>query len=212
MMPGITDSVRASGWRTGVNEDQHPPAFTSKAAVLPPLVRVLEEAAGDEPWALIGASACAMQGAEADSPNLEFMTTADALNSLAEMLQLDAAWQQSSHLAAERLHFMRERVPVFVFANPVFHGSYDTLAPLEIPSLWDARVRVAVGGVGVLTTPLEWELLLSVILGMGSRVDVLRERMRVQPFDGRLLTRLLREGRVHSETEESVWAVLESDG
>lgn len=179
--------------------------------MLGPLVRVIEEAAGDEPWALIGAASCRVQGADAASPNLEFMTTEPALQSLAEMLDVDAVWQRGAHLAARRLHFMRERVPVFVFASPVFHGSYDALAPFDVPSLWDARVRVEVGAVAVLATPLEWELMLSVILGMHTRIDALRERLRDGSVDGRLLTRLLREGRVQPATEESVWAVLERD-
>jgi len=179
--------------------------------VLVPLVRVIEEAAGDEPWALIGASSCRLQGADAPSSNLEFMTTAQAVGSLAAILDIDAVWQRGAQLAAERLHFLRESVPVFVFAKPVFHGNYDTLSPMEIPSLWDALVRIEVGGVSVLVTPLEWELLLAVILDAGPRLSALRDQLRDATYDGRLLTRLLREGRVQPATEEAVWAALERD-
>ncbi|MDP6606149.1 MAG: hypothetical protein QF664_07845 [Dehalococcoidia bacterium] len=177
--------------------------------MLGPLVRVFEEATDDEPWALIGACACSLQGVDAPSPNLEFMTTEPALRTLAEMLDIDAAWQRGSRLAAERLHFVRERVPVFVFANPTFHGPYDAISPTEIPSLWDARVRVELDGVTVLSTPLEWELLLAVVLGATERLAALRSGLTDHPPDGRLLTRLLREGRVEAATEEAVWAAVE---
>lgn len=188
------------------------PGFTpdsEQEAVLGPLVRVIEEAALDAPWALLGASSLRLQGVPAHSPNLEFMTSEQVLSTLGEMLNVPADWGQGAHLAANRLHFMRHGVPVFVFGDPVFHGPYDSLAPREVPSLWDARVRVDVNGVGVLCTPLEWELVLSVVLGLGGRVDGLRERMLADGYDSRLIVRLLREGRVAAHTEEAVWAVLE---
>ncbi|MFA7250295.1 MAG: hypothetical protein WC273_11775 [Dehalococcoidia bacterium] len=177
--------------------------------VLGPLVRVIEEAASDAPWALIGASALRLQGVPAHSPNLEFMTSEQVLTTLGDMLNIPADWGQGAHLAANRLHFLRHGVPVFVFGDPVFHGPYDSLAPREIPSLWDARVRVDVNGVRVLCTPLEWELVLAVVLGAAGRVEALRERMVSEGYDSRLIVRLLREGRVAAHTEEAVWAVLE---
>lgn len=180
-------------------------------AVLGPLVRVVEEAAGDDAWALVGAASCRLQGAETQSPNLEFITTESALRTLAEMLDMPSTWGRGAHLAARRLHFMRGRVPVFVFANPVFHGRYESLSPMDIPSLWDARARVDIEHATVLATPLEWELLLAVVLDSPARVEVLRAHLREHGFDGRLLTRLLREGHVESATEEAVWAVLERD-
>ena len=182
---------------------------SSQEEVLGPLVRVIEEAASDAPWTLIGASALRFQSVRAHSPNLEFITTGQVLTALGEMLNVPADWGQGAHLAANRLHFMRHGVPIFVFGDPVFHGPYDSLAPREIPSLWDARVRVTVNGVGVLCTPLEWELVLAVVLGAASRVEVLRERMIADGYDSRLIVRLLREGRVASHTEEAVWAILE---
>ena len=188
------------------------PGLTPQSAqeeVLGPLVRVIEEAASDAPWALIGASALRLQGVDAHSPNLEFMTSEQVLTTLGDMLNVPADWGQGAHLAANRLHFMRHGVPVFVFGDPVFHGPYDSLAPREIPSLWDARVRVEVNGVGVLCTPLEWELVLAVVLAASARVDGLRERMLADGYDSRLIVRLLREGRVAAHTEEAVWAVLE---
>ena len=188
------------------------PGLTPESAqeeVLAPLVRVIEEAASDAPWALIGASALRLQGAPARSPNLEFMTSEQVLTTLGEMLNIPADWGQGAHLAANRLHFMRHGVPVFVFGDPVFHGPYDSLAPREIPSLWDARARVEVNGVGVLCTPLEWELVLAVVLGAVSRVEGVRDQMLADGYDSRLIVRLLREGRVASHTEEAVWAVLE---
>lgn len=177
--------------------------------VLDPLVRVVEEAAADDRWALVGAAACRLQGAEAASPNLEFITTHRALDTLAEMLDLDVDYGRGPRLAANRLSFMRYQVPIFVFSDPVFHGNYDTLRPLEIPSLWDARVRVDHEGATVLATPLEWELLLGVVLGATSRVREVGSRLRERGADGRLLTRLMREGHVKASTEEAVWAVLE---
>jgi hypothetical protein len=189
--------------------DLQPDPDAAQDAVLGPLVRVIEEAAGDDPWALIGAASIRLQGADADSLNLEFITSEGVLETLAEMLDVRAAWGRGAHLASQRLHFLRYGVPVFVFGDPVFHGPYESLAPREVPSLWDARVRVPVGGVGVLCTPLEWELVLAVVLGAGSRVEALRTTMRERGFDNRLLVRLLRESRVAHETEEAVWAVLE---
>ena len=178
-------------------------------AVLGPLVRVIEEAASDDPWALVGAAALRLQRVDAGSPNLEFITSESVLETLAEMLDVRSAWGRGAHLASQRLHFLRYGIPVFVFGDPVFHGPYESLAPREVPSLWDARTRVSIGGVGVLCTPLEWELVLAVVLGAGSRIDALREAMRVRGYDSRLLVRLLRESRVAHETEEAVWAVLE---
>jgi hypothetical protein len=178
-------------------------------AVLGPLVRVVEEAAGGDPWALVGAASCRLQGAGTSSPNLEFMTTEPALRTLADMLDMPSTWGRGAYLAAQRLHFMRGRVPVFVFANPVFHGRYESLSPMEVPSLWDARAEIEVEGATVLATPLEWELLLAVVLDSAPRITALRVTMRERGFDGRLLTRLLREGHVDAATEEAVWAVLE---
>jgi hypothetical protein len=106
---------------------------------------------------------------------------------------------------------MRGRVPVFVFGNPVFHGRYDQLTPMDIPSLWDARQRIDVNACSVFATPLEWELLLSVVLESASRSEALSAHMRADGYDGRLLTRLLREGHVASATEEAVWKYLETD-
>lgn len=182
---------------------------SAQEEVLGPLVRVIEEAASDAPWALIGASALRLQGVPAHSPNLEFMTSEQVLTTLGEMLNVPADWGQGAHLAANRLHFLRHGVPVFVFGDPVFHGPYDSLAPREIPSLWDARVRVEVNGAGVLCTPLEWELVLAVVLAANARVDGLRDRMLADGYDSRLIVRLLREGRVAAHTEEAVWAILE---
>ncbi|MCB9492264.1 MAG: hypothetical protein H6674_09405, partial [Dehalococcoidia bacterium] len=75
--------------------------------------------------------------------------------------------------------------------------------------LWDARVRIEVNGTGVLCTPLEWELILSVCLGADARIQALRTHMVSHGHDSRLIVRLLREGRVDQTTEEAVWSVLE---
>ncbi len=187
----------------GHNPESH------QASILGPLVRVIEEAASDAPWALIGATAIRLQGVEAHSPNLEFMTTEPALIALGEMLAIPSDWGQGAHLAANRLHFMRHGVPVFVFGDPIFHGPYESLSPRDIPSLWDARVRVDIGGAAVLCTPLEWEIILAVCLGAHQRVQALRAVMVQRGYDSRLVVRLLREGRVEPATEEAVWAVLE---
>ena len=98
---------------------------------------------------------------------------------------------------------------MFVFGDPVFHGPYESLAPREIPSLWDARIKVDCRGTGVLCTPLEWELVLGVVLGASQRVDAVAQRMISAGYDSRLVVRLLREGRVARHTEEAVWAILE---
>ena len=177
--------------------------------VLGPLVRVLEEAADDAPWALIGGSGLRLQRAPVESPNLEFMAPTATVEALAGMLQLATRWESGQHLAATRLHFLRHGIPIFVFADPVFQGRYDSLKPMEIPSLLDARVPTACGSVQVLCTPPEWELLLAVVLGIGARVDQLRRYLREHGFDSRLIVRLLREGRVDRETEDAVWSVLE---
>ena len=105
---------------------------------------------------------------------------------------------------------MRHGVPVFVFGDPIFHGSYESLSPRDIPSLWDARVRVEMSGASVLCTPLEWEVILAVCLGAHERVQALRRVMVSRGYDSRLVVRLLREGRVEPATEEAVWAVLEA--
>lgn len=172
-------------------------------------MRVIEEAADDGRWCLIGAAACRLQGVDARAQNLEFMTTVPAVLSLSAMLGVQTGPGHGALVDAERLHFMREGVPVFCFGSPVFHGNYDAISPADIPSLWDARVRVDTGAVSVLVSPLEWELLLACILGMRQRLDELLPVLRTRGHDGRLLTRLMREGRVHRETEEAVWALLE---
>ena len=177
--------------------------------VLGPLVRVMEEAADDAPWALIGGSGLRLQEAPVESPNLEFMAPAGTVEALSAMLQLASRWERGHHLAATRLHFLRHGIPVFVFADPVFHGRYDSLKPMKIPSLWDARVRTSCGSVQVLCTPAEWEFLLAVVLEAGDRVEQLRGYLREHGFDSRLIVRLLREGHVERETEDAVWSVLE---
>lgn len=190
----------------------HDPGWAPESAqdaVLGPLVRVIEEAASDAPWALIGSAAVRLQGVPAHSPNLEFMTSEQAMLALGAMLDIPSDWGQGAHLVANRLHFMRHGIPVFVFGDPVFHGPYDSLAPREIPSLWDARARVEVNGAGVLCTPLEWELVVAVVLGATPRIDALSARMLEGGYDSRLIVRLLREGRVEAHTEEALWAVLE---
>ena len=181
-------------------------------AVLSALVRVVQEAAGDDVWALVGAASARLQGADAPSPNLEFITTATTSGQLAEMLDLDARWLAGRQLAAQRLHFLRDSVPVFIFGDAQFQGRYDVLRPQEIPALWDARVRVPCNGVTVLATPLEWELLLAVVLDKAERATAVARVLRGRGWDGRLITRLAREGHVHSSTEEAVWQLLENGG
>ncbi len=192
-----------------MTSDPSEDSMSHQDQVLGPLVRVIEEAASDSPWALIGATAIRLQGVEAHSPNLEFITTEPAIIALGEMLGIPSDWGQGRHLAANRLHFMRHNVPVFVFGDPIFHGPYESLSPRDIPSLWDARVRVEVNGTAVLCTPLEWELILAVCLGADERVQALRAHMLAHDYDTRLVVRLLREGRVEEATEEAVWSVLE---
>ena len=179
-------------------------------AVLSALVRVVQEAAGDDVWALIGAASARLQGADAPSPNLEFITTATTSGQLAEMLDLDARWLAGRQLAAQRLHFLRDSVPVFVFGDAQFQGRYDVLRPRDIPALWDARVRLPCNGVTVMATPLEWELLLSVVLDNMDRATEIARVLRGRGWDGRLITRLTREGHVHTATEEAVWQLLEN--
>ena len=187
-----------------------PPQLDAESdAVLGPLVRVIEEAASEQPWALVGASAVQLQGIETPAPNLEFVTTDAALTQLAEMLDVPVTWQRGAYVAAARLQFMRSRVPVFVHGSPTFHGAYVSLSPIDIPSLWDARTHVEVNGTVVLATPLEWELLLAVVLGNIDRATAIGDCLRTHGHDGRLLIRLMREGHVGEETEEAVWKHLE---
>ena len=187
-----------------------PPRLDAESdAVLGPLVRVIEEAAGEQPWALVGASALQLQGIDTSAPNLEFVTTDAALNQLAEMLDVPVTWQRGAYVAAARLQFMRSRVPVFVHGSPTFHGAYVSLTPIDIPALWDARTHVELNGTVVLATPLEWELLLAVVLGNGERASAIGDHLRLHSHDGRLLIRLMREGHVGAETEEAVWKLLE---
>ena len=191
-----------------MNSEERPRLDAAQEAELGPLVRIVEEACGEQPWALIGAAAVRLHGVPGPAPNLEFVTNDAALRALAAMLGLDVAWERGAHVAAARLQFLRGQAPVFVHANPTFHGAYDTVAPLEIPSLWDARVPIDAGGAVVLATPLEWELLLAVVLGNGARAEAIAERFAgTGGCDGRLLTRLMREGRVETETEEAIWAL-----
>jgi hypothetical protein len=192
-----------------LSNDPGPNPESHQDEILGPLVRVIEEAASDAPWALIGAASIRLQGIDAQSPNLEFITTEPVLLALGEMLDIPTDWGQGAHLAANRLHFMRHGVPVFVFGDPVFHSPYESLSPRDIPSLWDSRVRVEAQGAQVLCTPLEWELILAVCLGATARIESLRAGMIERGYDSRLMVRLLREGHVEPSTEEAVWAVLE---
>ena len=194
------------------HDDARIPEGERDATLIPPLVRVLEEAAPDAPWALIGAAALRMQDVAAPSPNLEFITSEAAADDLGAMLGIEAQWGQGQRLPGKRLHFMRHGVPVFVFADPVFHGVYDQLAPRDIPALWDALVPVEVGECEVRCTPLEWEFVLAVVLGLQTRVEQLRDALTERGYDSRLVVRLLREGRCGSSTEEAVWEILEQKG
>ena len=210
MMPVIRTSLEAPADGCAVTIEERPRLETEQQAVIGPLVRVIEEAADEQPWALVGAAATRLHGVAATSTNLEFITSEAAVHALAEMLDMPATWERGAHVAASRLQFMRGRVPVFVHANPTFHGAYDSLSPLEIPSLWDARAHIEVEGATVLTTPLEWELLLAVVLDNQQRTEAIRDHVAEHDScDGRLLTRLMREGHVESETEEAVWALIE---
>ena len=187
--------------RSRLDAEQH--------AVLGPLVRIIEEAADSQPWALVGAAATQLQGVTVSAANIEFITSDPAIRTLAEMLGVEATWERGAHVAASRLQFQRGAVPVFVHANPTFHGAYDTLTPLEIPSLWDARAHIAFEGATVLATPLEWELLLAVVLGNTARSEAIRDHITASgECDSRLLTRLMREGHVEHDTEEAVWALI----
>ena len=177
--------------------------------MLGPLVRVLEEAADEQPWALVGAAAIHLQGVDAASSNLEFVTTDPAMHQLAEMLDIPTTWQRGAHVAAARLQFLCNEVPVFVHGSPTFHGAYVSLTPTEIPALWGARVSVAVDGARMLATPLEWELLLAVVLSNTARAEAMGAHLREHDHNGRLLTRLMREGHVGPDTEEAVWTLLE---
>lgn len=178
-------------------------------AILGPLVHVIEEAAGEQPWALVGGAAVQLQGIETLAPNLEFVTTDAALRQLAGMLDVPVTWQRGAYVAAARLQFMRSRVPVFVHGSPAFHGAYVSLSPMDIPSLWDARVHVDINSSTVLATPLEWELLLAVVLGNNDRATAIGDHLRDSGHDGRLLIRLMREGHVGVDSEEAVWKHLE---
>ncbi len=200
--PCVTDPIRH-------HNDPTIPEDNPDLELIAPLVRVIEEAAPDAPWTLIGAAALRLQKLEADSPNLEFITTEAAVDDLGGMLGVDSEWGSGERLPGKRLHFMRHGVPVFVFADPVFHGVYDRLAPRDIPALWDALVRVDIGGCEVRCTPLEWEFVLAVVLGMQPRIEQLHGALSDRGYDSRLVVRLLREGRCGSSTEEAVWEVLE---
>ena len=190
--------------------DERPRLDAEQDAELGPLVRIIEEAADAQPWALVGAAAAQLHGVAVSAANLEFITSDPAAHTLAEMLGVDAVWERGAFMAASRLQFQRGQVPVFVHANPTFHGAYDTLTPLEIPSLWDARAQIAFEGATVLATPLEWELLLAVVLGNSPRSEAIRAHIETAgECDTRLLTRLMREGHVEHDTEEAVWALLE---
>lgn len=190
--------------------EELPRLETDKQAELSPLVRVIEEAADEQPWALVGAAAARMHGVIINADNLEFVTSETVVNTLAEMLGLSTTWERGAHVAAARLQFMRNRVPIFIHANPTFHGAYDSLTPLDIPSLWDARVKIEVEGATVLITPIEWELLLAVVFGNQKRSEEIRDYIFTKDgCDGRLLTRLMREGHVESATEEAVWKLIE---
>src|SRR5438876_8671645 len=125
-----TEPPQSEGSAVTIEEAVDPEAMQD--AILGPLVRVVEEAAAGQRWTLLGAAACRLQGVTASSPNLEFMTTEPALHTLAEMLDMPSEWGRGAFLAAQRLHFMRGQVPVFVFGNPVFHGRYESLAPMDI--------------------------------------------------------------------------------
>ena len=189
--------------------EERPRLDAEQDAVLGPLVRIIEEAADSEPWALVGAAAVQLQGVAVSAANIEFITSDPAIRTLAEMLGVEATWERGAFLAASRLQFQRNQVPVFVHANPTFHGAYDTLTPLEIPSLWDARAQIGFEGATVLATPLEWELLLAVVLGNAGRSESIRDHIEASgECDSRLLTRLMREGHVEHETEEAVWALI----
>ena len=137
------------------------------------------------------------------------MVGAEALQSLARMLGVSSKWGRGAYVAAERLHFMRHGVPVFIFSRPTFHGRYESLSPFDIPALWDARETIEVGGVGVPVLPCERKLMLAVVLEQRTRVELLQGHFAQYGFDNRLLVRLLREGRVEKDTEEAVWAVVE---
>ncbi len=212
MIPAARVALARGSRRSDVHIESVPIAEPNMDAALSALVRIVEEAAGNDPWSLVGAASARMQGADTPSPNLEFITTANTSEQLAEMLNLDVRWLAGRQLAAQRLHFLRDSIPVFVFGDAQFQGRYDELSPRNIPALWDALVRLPCGSVTVMATPLEWELLLAVVLDNTERAAKIARVLRGRSWDGRLLTRLTREGHVSSSTEEAVWQLLENGG
>ena len=84
--PGAAQGRERRGRRQRTTNDLDPLGLHDD--VVGPLVRVIEEAADEERWALVGAAACRAQGCNAPSQNLEFVTTVSAVRALAEMLDL----------------------------------------------------------------------------------------------------------------------------
>ena len=182
---------------------------SAQDAALGSVARLIEEAADRSPWALVGSAALRLQGVATDAQNLDFITSSDVATTLSQVLGIEPGWNQGPHLASGSLRFLRHGVPVFVLADPVFHGPYETLKPMEIPSFWDARIHRHSPADGVPCSTTEWELVLAVVTGARDRSDLLGRHLRTEGFDSRLVVRLLREGRVERETEEAVWSILE---
>ena len=193
-----------------VTIDERPRLETEQQAVLGPLVRVIEEAADEQPWALGGAAG--------DPP------TRRARDLQQPRVRHDRRGRPRPGGDARRLHHLgarrpRRGCPLAVPARPSAGlRPRQPHLPRRLRLALPARDPLALGRPRTrrgrrrqraLDTP-RVELLLAVVLGNEERVEAHQRAHARTRHDGRLLTRLLREGRVEGDTEEAVWAVIET--
>jgi len=161
-------------------------------------------------WAVSGMTSLELQDVPSNTNDTEITTRKDIVKLLDQTSNkfVKSIVKNSSSPVTIQLNTNKHNFTIH--GDPIIHGRYDSLKPTQIPSLWDALVSVHCNDVTALCTPLEWELLVAILTGKDDLIDLLKNILRRRGYDGRLVVRLLREGRVDQETEETVWKILES--
>lgn len=162
-------------------------------------------------WSVSGLTSLELQDIPCKADNIEITTRRDIVKSLnkASNKLINTSIVKNNN-SPNTLQLNTKGNKITIHGDPIIYGRYDSLKPTQIPSLWDALVSVHCNDTTALCTPIEWELLVAILTEKEDLIDLLKKTLNRRGYDGRLVVRLLREGRVDQETEDSVWKTLES--
>lgn len=161
-------------------------------------------------WTVSGMASLELQDVPCNPNSTEITTRKDIVKLLDKTSNKFVKSIVKNSSTPMTIQFSTNEHNLVVHGDPIIHGRYDSLKPTQIPSLWDALVSVHCNDTTALCTPIEWELLVAILTEKEDLIDLLKNILKRRGYDGRLVVRLLREGRVDQETEETVWKILES--